>query len=103
MENKNYESIYVTGSDMTIIMNWPDDSAYDNCKSEDFPCPTLINFYFGDPDERYTEDYIKDFIDRQSKIKSTISLLEQLKGLQPDNKEIDDSIECLKSLVVKLY
>ena len=84
--------------DITVITNWtktfdPDDDNWTN----------LIDFYFGDYNESDTNYYINRFIERQKHLIKSIEYLEKLKSLDPTDTEIDTTINCLKSLVVKLH
>jgi predicted PolB exonuclease-like 3'-5' exonuclease len=84
--------------DITVITNWtktfdPDDDNWTN----------LIDFYFGDYNESTTDYYINRFIERQKHLIKSIEYLEKLKSIDPTDTEIDTTINCLKSLVVKLH
>lgn len=90
--------------DIAVILNWPTEADYESAKMlDDFPCPKLIDFYFGDTNERDTEMYIDLFIEKQDKTKKLLQKLYALKALTPDDTEIDEQIEFVKSLIVKLY
>lgn len=87
--------------DVSVILNFPNESDYDNL--DDFPSVNLVDFYFGEPNERDTDTYVKQFVDRQSKFQSLLNKLYNLKIVCPDDTEIDDQIEFVKSLIVKIY
>jgi hypothetical protein len=85
--------------DITVITNWPETFDFD----DDDCSVKLIDFYFGDYDERTTDSYIDQFIKRQNQIKKSIEYLEKLKSIDPTDTEIDTTIKSLKSMVVKLF
>jgi hypothetical protein len=86
--------------DVSVILNFPTETDYD---SDDFPSTNLIDFYFGSPDDNYTTEYVEQFIEKQNKFKQLLDKLYNLKSICPDDNEINDQIEFVKSQIVKLY
>jgi hypothetical protein len=86
--------------DISVILNFPTETDYDN---DDFPETNLIDFYFGTPDDCYTTEYVEQFIEKQNKIQSLLNKLYDLKSKLPDDTEINEQIEFVKSLIVKLH
>jgi hypothetical protein len=93
LNGKNY--------DITVILNYNPTAFDDN--TDDEQTVRLIDFYFGDPDDRYTADYVKQYIEKQNKFKKLLSKLYELKAQNPDDTEIDEQIEFAKSQIHKLY
>ncbi len=89
--------------DITVILNFPNEADYENCSLDDFPSVNLVDFYFGEPNDRDTDTYVKQFVDRQSKLQSLLNKLYNLKIVCPDDTEIDEQIEFVKSLLVKIH
>ena len=90
--------------DITVILNFPTQSDYENCTNIDnFPSVNLIDFYFGDTNERDTESYVNQFIDKQKKLRKLVSKLIDLTPYLPDPSELDEHFEFLKSLIVQLH
>jgi hypothetical protein len=87
--------------DITVIMNW-NPTAFDD-DTDDDQTVRLIDFYFGDQDDRYTADYVKQYIEKQNKFKKLLSKLYELKAQNPDDTEIDEQIDFIKSQIHKLY
>lgn len=89
--------------DITVILNFPTQSDYDNCTGIDnFPSVNLIDFYFGDTNDRDTETYVNQFVEKQNKLRKLISTLIDLST--PDNEStISEQIEFVKSLIVQLH
>jgi hypothetical protein len=90
--------------DVSVILNFPTKDEYENCTGlDDFPSVNLIDFYFGTPNDSDTETYVKQFVDRQSKFETLLNKLYNLKIVCPDDSEIDEQIEFVKSQIVKLH
>ena len=90
--------------DITVILNFPTQTDYDNCTSiDDFPSVNLIDFYFGDMNERDTENYVNQFVEKQNKLKKLYTKLLELKSICPDDSEITEQIDFVKSLIVQLH
>ena len=85
--------------DITVITNWPKVIDFDN----DDCTVKIIDFYFGDYNKSYTNEYIDQFIEKQTQIKKSIGYLEKLKALDPTDSELDNTINNLKAMLVKLY
>ncbi len=90
--------------DVSVILNFPTEAEYDNCTGfDDFPCVNLIDFYFGEPNESYTTEYVDQFVEKQQKFEKLLNKLYNLKALCPDDTEIDEQIEFVKAQLVKLH
>jgi hypothetical protein len=90
--------------DVSVILNFPTKDEYENCTGlDDFPSVNLIDFYFGTPNDSDTETYVKQFVDRQSKFETLLNKLYNMKIVCPDDSEIDEQIEFVKSQIVKLH
>ena len=90
--------------DVSVILNFPTFEAYDdpNATDDDFSV-NLIDFYFGEPNDRYTEKYVAQFVEKQQKFERLLNKLYNLKALCPDDTEIDEQIEFVKAQLVKLH
>ena len=84
--------------DIIVITNWTKDFDPD-----DEPWISIIDFYFGDYDKESTDHYIDQFLDRQKQIVNSLKYLERLKLIDPTVTDIDNTISCLKSMLVKLH
>jgi hypothetical protein len=93
LNGKNY--------DITVILN-NNPTAFDDDSTDD-QTVRIIDFYFGDPDDRYTRDYVEQYIKKQNKFKTLLSKLYDLKSKNPDDTEIDEQIEFVKSQIHPLY
>lgn len=90
--------------DITVILNFPTHSDYDNSACiDDFPSVNLIDFYFGDTNDRDTETYVNLFIEKQKKLRKLVSKLIDISPLLSDPSELDEHFEFLKSLIVQLH
>jgi hypothetical protein len=90
--------------DITVILNFPTESEYENAATlADFPCVNLVDFYFGDTNDRDTETYVKLFVEKQTKLQTLLNKLYSLKACCPDDTEINEQIEFVKSLIVKIH
>ena len=86
--------------DISVIVNFPTESDYDN---DEFPSVNLIDFYFGTPNDDDTEYYLKQFIEKQNKLNKLLTKLYELKSKLPDDTEINEQIEFVKSQLVQLH
>lgn len=86
--------------DISVILNFPTETDYDN---DDFPETNLIDFYFGEPNNDDTETYVNLFVEKQNKFEKLLTKLYNLKSICPDDNEINEQIEFVKSLIVKLH
>ncbi len=86
--------------DISVILNFPTETDYD---SDDFPSTNLIDFYFGEPNNDDTETYVNLFVEKQNKFEKLLTKLYDLKSICPDDTEINEQIEFVKSLIVKLH
>ena len=90
--------------DITVILNFPTDAEYESCTGvADFPCVNLVDFYFGETNDRDTETYVNQFVEKQAKLHKLLNKLYSLKALCPDDLEINEQIEFVKSLIVKIH
>jgi hypothetical protein len=108
LNNYNIQTgyLYTTDNrkfDVSVILNFPTEADYKNCDLDDFPSVNLIDFYFGEPNDNDTETYLKQFIEKQNKLKKLLNKLYNLKIVCPDDTEIDEQIEFVKSQIVELH
>lgn len=109
LNNYNIQTgyLYTTDNkkfDVSVILNFPTEADYEKSTSlDDFPSVNLIDFYFGEPNDNDTETYLKQFIERQNKFKNLLNKLYNLKIVCPDDTEIDEQIEFVKSQIVELH
>lgn len=90
--------------DISVILNFPTLDDYDNPDSTDDDLSVnLIDYYFGEPNDRNTEQYVKQFVEKQIKFEKLLNKLYNLKIVCPDDTEIDEQIEFVKSQIVKLH
>ena len=85
--------------DISVILNFPNESDYEN----DDPSVNLIDFYFGEPNERDTESFVTMFVERQQKLESLLKFLIDLSKLIPNNPEICNHIQLVNSMLVNLH
>ncbi len=86
--------------DISVILNFPTDKSYE---TDEFPETHLIDFYFGTPNDSDTEYYLKQFIEKQNNFKKLLTKLYDLKSKNPDDTEINEQIEFIKSQIVELH
>lgn len=90
--------------DVSVILNFPTDADYENCTGLDnFPSVNLIDFYFGEPNDRDTETYLKQFIEKQNKLLNLYNKLIALHTVDPYDNELAEQIEFVRSLIVELH
>jgi hypothetical protein len=90
--------------DVSVILNFPTYDDYENPNSTDDDLSVnLIDFYFGEPNDSDTEMYVNQFIEKQNRFQSLLNKLYNLKIVCPEDTEIDEQIEFVKSLIVKLH
>lgn len=89
--------------DVSVILNFPTADEMDNCTLNDFPSVNLVDFYFGEPNDRNTDLYVKHFLEKQNKFEKLLNKLYELKALNPDDTEINDQIEFVKSQIVTIH
>ena len=90
--------------DVSVILNFPTEADYENCTGlADFPSVNLIDFYFGEPNDRDTEYYLKQFIEKQNKLLNLYNKLIALHTVDPDDNELAEQIEFVRSLIVELH
>ena len=105
LNNYNIQTGYLFDTDgkkfdVSVILNFPTNESY---KSDEFPETHLIDFYFGTPNDSDTEYYVNRFIEKQNKLQKLLSKLYDLKSKNPDDTEINEQIEFVKSQIVKLH
>lgn len=103
---KNFDTGYLFDPngkkyDISVVLNWPTKTDYD--ETDDIIGPNLVDFYFGEPNNKTSERYYDQFVERQNKLKSLLNKLYNLKALCPDDTEIDEQIEFVKSLIVRIW
>ena len=105
LNNYNIQTGYLFDNDgkkfdISVILNFPTDESYEN---DEFPETHLIDFYFGTPNDRDTEYYLKQFIEKQNKLNKLLTKLYDLKSKNPDDTEINEQIEFVKSQIKQLH
>lgn len=90
--------------DITVILNFPTQADYENAAGlDDFPSVNLIDFYFGDTNIGDTEYYVKQFVEKQSKFRKLAEKLLQLIAANPDDDELREQYDFVKSQIVDLH
>jgi hypothetical protein len=90
--------------DITVILNFPTKVDYENAAGlDDFPLTNLIDFYFGGQNDRDTEHYVAQFVEKQNKLRSLYTKLVGLSALCPNDTELAEQIDFVKSLIVTLH
>lgn len=90
--------------DISVILNFPTKADYEKSTGlDDFPSINLIDFYFGSPNDRDTKTYLKQFIEKQNKLLNLYNKLIVLHTLNPDDNELAEQIEFVRSLIVELH
>jgi hypothetical protein len=87
--------------DISVILNFPTEAEYENL--DDFPSVNLVDFYFGEPNDRDTETYVKQFVDRQSKFRDLYQKLLELLAANPDDPDLRNHIDFVKSQIVQIH
>lgn len=89
--------------DITVILNFPTEADYAAATClDDMPMVNLIDFYFGDMNDGDTEHYVKQFIEKQKKLKKLVRLLLDM-STDDNEAEIAEHLEFLKSLIVQMH
>ena len=89
--------------DISVILNFPTQADYDKAIGlDDFPATNLIDFYFGGPNDRDTEHYVEQFVEKQAKLRKLVSKLIDLSTAENES-ELAEHIEFVKSLIVQLH
>jgi hypothetical protein len=89
--------------DVSVILNFPTKADYENHTGfDDLPSVNLIDFYFGEPNDRDTEYYLNQFIEKQNKLQNLYNKLIAMNTISPDD-ELDEQIEFVRSLIVNLH
>jgi hypothetical protein len=106
LKNYNIQTGYLFDTDgkkfdISVILNFPNYDDYDI--DDDLPSTNLIDFYFGEPNDDDTNYYVNLFIEKQNKLKKLLSKLYDLKSKNPDDTEINEQIEFVKSQIVELH
>jgi hypothetical protein len=90
--------------DVSVILNFPTETDYENCTGlDEFPSVNLIDFYFGTPNDSDTDYFVNKFIEKQNKLQKLLTKLYDLKSKNPDDTEINEQIEFVKSQIIKLH
>jgi hypothetical protein len=87
--------------DVSVILNFPNEADYENL--DDFPSTNLVDFYFGEPNDRDTDRYVNQFVDRQSKFNDLYQKLLELLAANPDDPDLRNHIDFVKSQIVKIH
>jgi hypothetical protein len=103
---KNFDAGYLYGMDgkkydISVVFNFPTNDDWES--TDELLCPNLIDFYYGEPNERDSEYYFNKFVEKQNRFQSLLNKLYSLKSICPDDTEIDEQINFVKSLIVKIY
>jgi predicted PolB exonuclease-like 3'-5' exonuclease len=89
--------------DITVILNFPTEADFASATGlDDFPAVNLIDFYFGNTNDRDTEAYVKQFVEKQTKLRKLISKLIDL-STADNESELAEQIDFVKSLIVTLH
>jgi hypothetical protein len=86
--------------DISVILNFP---TADDYETDDLPSVNLIDFYFGSPDDRYTAEYVEQFIEKQNGFRKLADKLLTLIANNPDDNELREQYEFVKSQIVDLH
>ena len=109
LNNYNIQTGYLYDTDgkkfdISVILNFPTKADFDNCTGLDnFPAVNLIDFYFGEPNDRDTESYLNDFIEKQNNLHRLHCKLLDLLCYNPDDTELREQIDFVRSLLVDLH
>jgi hypothetical protein len=87
--------------DISVIFNWPTNADYD--ATDDIIGPNLVDFYFGSPDDQTTARYADQFVEKQNKLRSLYTKLVGLSATCPNDTELAEQIDFVKSLIVTLH
>ncbi len=103
---KNFDTGYLYDTngrkyDISVVFNFPTENDWNS--TDELLGPNLIDFYYGEPNSRDSEAYFDKFVEKQNKLKSLLDKLYSLKSICPDDTEIDEQIEFVKSQIVELY
>lgn len=89
--------------DITVILNFPTKADYEAATClDDMPSVNLIDFYFGDTNDRDTEHYVEQFVEKQAKLRKLISKLIDL-STADNESELAEHIDFVKSLIVTMH
>jgi hypothetical protein len=86
--------------DISVIFNWPTNADYD--ATDDIIGPNLVDFYFGEPDDKTTAYYANQFVEKQNKLRNLAETLLTLHTTLGSD-ELLEQYEFVKSLIVDLY
>ena len=89
--------------DVSVVLNFPTAAEYETASLDDFPETNFVGFYFGESNDCYTENCIDRFVENQNKLNKLLEKLYSLKALCPDDSEINEQIEFVKTLIVKIH
>ena len=93
--------------DISVVFSWPTEADYEKFDKsgnwEDFPGPKLVDFYFGEPNDRDTETYVNQFVEKQNKFRKLAEKLLTLVATNPDDAELREQYEFVQSQIVELY
>lgn len=109
LNNYNIQTGYLIDNenkafDVSVILNFPTEADYENAATlADFPCVNLIDFYFGEPNDRDTETYLKQFIEKQHKFRKLADKLLDLIAANPDDTDLREQYDFVKLQIVDLH
>jgi benzoyl-CoA reductase/2-hydroxyglutaryl-CoA dehydratase subunit BcrC/BadD/HgdB len=86
--------------DVSVILNFPTDESYE---LDEFPETNLIDFYFGDPNDSITNDFVIQFIEKQNKLNKLLVKLYELESKNPDDTELTEHIKFIQSQIKHLH
>lgn len=90
--------------DVNVILNFPTQADYDNCTNiRNFPSVNLVDIYFGEQNDSDTEYYVKQFVEKQNKFFNLYNKLIALHNIDPDDTELIEQIEFVRTLIVELH
>jgi hypothetical protein len=90
--------------DISVILNFPTETDYKKSTSfDDFPSVNLIDFYFGEPNDHDTETYLKQFIEKQNKLRKLAEKLLVLIAANPDDTDLREQYDFVNSQIVELH
>ena len=90
--------------DITVILNFPTQAELDNPDSTDEEVTVnMVDFYFGDTNDNDTNWYVDQFVQKQAGFQKLHSKLLELLAANPDDPDLREQIDFVKSLIVKIH
>ena len=81
--------------DINVILKWDIEHDFDQA-------PVLIDYYFGDPESEYTDNFIDMFIENQNQLKKVVAYLEGRQAAVSKEHALTEMIKAVKSLITDL-